>query len=456
VKLRSRVIIGLGGVAVAFAVTAFLIVNTQRRYAIEQLDRQLQNAIPLAFSQFGPRPQPLPPDGAGAFSELFVGRLASDGTMTVLVQGPLVSGTPAVTPELATANAGFGPNSHPFTVGGVDTSDDFRVIVSARRDVASWDVVALSMAQTDAAYTRLLIATAIGAVVVLAAMTLTALWVVRLGVKPINDVTDAADAISGGDRDRRLPSYPTGTEAAHLASAFNQMLDQKEAADERLRQFVADASHELRTPLTSIRGYVELYHRGGLGDQDRLDDAMRRVSGEAERMGALVDDLLLLSKLDRGLPLEMATVDLATMLDDAALDAGAVQPARTITVTSERPLTCTADPLRIQQVVAAVVANALVYTPTDSSVELLGARRDGAAVIEIVDHGPGLDADTAAHVFERFYRGDESRARSTGGSGLGLSIAKSIVEAHGGRMAVHTAPGEGCRFTIALPMLSRT
>ncbi len=450
-KLRNRVIIGLGGVALAFAVTAFLIVNTQRRYSIEQLDRQLQNAIPLAFSQFGPRPQPIPPDGAGAFSELFIGRLATDGTMTVLVQGPLVSGTPDVTPDVAAANSGRGPNSTPFTIGGIDTGDDFRVIVSERRDVAGWDVVALSMAETDAAYTRLLVATGIGAAVVFAVMALTAAWVVRLGVKPINDVTDAADAISGGDRERRLPSYPAGTEAAHLASAFNQMLDQKEAADERLRQFVADASHELRTPLTSIRGYVELYHRGGLTDQDRLDDAMRRVSGEAERMGALVDDLLLLSKLDRGLPLESATVDLATLLDDAALDATAVQPGRTITVSTERPLTCEADPLRIQQVVAAIVANALVYTPADSPIELIGARRDGAAVVEIVDHGPGLDAETAAHVFERFYRGDESRARSTGGSGLGLSIAKSIVEAHGGRIAVHTAPGQGCRFTIALP-----
>ncbi|MFZ4718004.1 MAG: sensor histidine kinase [Ilumatobacteraceae bacterium] len=450
-KLRSRVMLGLGAVAVAFAVVGFLIVNTQRRYSIDQLDRQLQAAIPVAFSQFGPRPQPLPPEGAAAFSELFVGRLDEAGTMTVLVQGPLVTGVPAVTPELAAARAGRGPDARPFTVGGVGTDDEFRVIVAERRDVAGWDVVALSTAQADAAHNRLLWATGIGALVVFAVMAVTALWVVRLGVKPINDVTDAADAISAGDRERRLPSYPPGTEAAHLAAAFNSMLDQKEAADERLRQFVADASHELRTPLTSIRGYAELYHRGGLADQDRLDDAMRRVSGEAERMGALVDDLLLLSKLDRGLPLEIATVDLVALLADAAADARAVQPGREITVQVEQPLSCSADPLRIHQVVAALVANALVYTPADTPIELVGARRDGAVVLEVVDHGPGLDADTAAHVFERFYRGDSSRARSTGGSGLGLSITKSIVEAHGGRIAVHTAPGQGCRFTIALP-----
>jgi two-component system OmpR family sensor kinase len=289
---------------------------------------------------------------------------------------------------------------------------------------------------------------------VFAVIGLTAAWVVRLGVKPINDVTEAADAISAGDRDRRLPSYPAGTEAAHLADAFNSMLDQKEAADERLRQFVADASHELRTPLTSIRGYADLYQQGGLDDRARLDDAMRRVSGEAQRMGALVDDLLLLSKLDRGLSLETSTVDLAALLEDVAADARAVQPDRAVSVECGRPLRCTGDPLRLHQVVAAVVHNALVHTPLDAPIELVGRAADGAVVVEIIDHGPGLDPEIAARVFERFYRGDPSRARSSGGSGLGLSIAKSIIETHGGRISVHTAPGEGCRFTIALPTAS--
>jgi two-component system OmpR family sensor kinase len=185
-----------------------------------------------------------------------------------------------------------------------------------------------------------------------------------------------------------------------------------------------------------------------------LDDAMRRVTGEAERMGALVDDLLLLSKLDRGLPLETIAVDLATLLDDAAADASAVQPDRAISVQCSRPLRCVGDPLRLHQVVAAVVHNALVHTPVDTPIELVGRQADGAVVVEIIDHGPGLDPEVAARVFERFYRGDPSRARSSGGSGLGLSIAKSIIETHGGRISVRTAPGEGCRFTIALPTAS--
>jgi len=465
-KLRNRLLIGLGGVAVAFGITGFLTASTQQRYLTEQVDRQLQNSIRIAFAFFGNRPIPANPNDADTFSEVFLGHLDANGTLTPVVQGQLVTGAPKVTIALAQAHTpkagdgqgggpggpgGPGQNSSPFTVDGVGTSDSFRVIVLQRRESTGYEIVALSLAKADSAYTRLLIATGIGAVVVLSVISLTAAWVLRLGVRPINDVTDAADAISAGDRNRRLPKYPDGTEAAHLAAAFNSMLDQKEAADERLRQFVADASHELRTPLTSIRGYVELYHSGGLTEQDRLDDAMRRVSGEAERMGALVDDLLLLSKLDRGLPLDVANVDLVSLLEDAAADARAVQPGRTVEVKVQAPLACAGDPLRLHQVVAAIVANALVYTPAGTPIELVGSRRDGAVLIEVVDHGPGMDEETASHVFERFYRGDASRARSTGGSGLGLSIAKSIVEAHDGRLVLETMPGNGCRFKIALP-----
>jgi two-component system OmpR family sensor kinase len=336
-------------------------------------------------------------------------------------------------------------------VDGKGTSDRFRVLVFGRREQSGWNVVALSLAKADSAYTRLLVATAIGGVVVLAVIALTGAWVVRLGVKPINDVTKAADAISAGEKDIRVPSYPAGTEAARLADAFNSMLDQKEASDERLRHFVADASHELRTPLTSIRGYADLYQQGGLTDKVRLDDAMRRVSGEADRMGSIVNDLLLLSKLDRGAELHIAAIDLAPMLHEQASDANAVQPERVITVDVDAPLMCDGDADRLRQVVAALVHNALVHTPSDAPIEITGGRAEGAVVVEVVDHGPGMDEVTAARAFERFFRGDPSRARRTGGSGLGLSIAQSIVDAHNGRLVLFTAPGEGCRFRIALP-----
>ncbi|MBI4933325.1 MAG: HAMP domain-containing histidine kinase [Actinobacteria bacterium] len=444
-RLRNRLFVGLGAIVVVFGIIVFLIANTQRRYLVEQVDRRLERSIGLAAGVVTDRPVPLPPEGAADLTELWVGWLALDGTLTPVVEGQLVTGSPDVTLDDARQHATRPGRGEPFTVDG------FRVMAVARPDQQGWSIVALSLEAADAAYVRLLWALGLGALVVLTVVLLIGLWVLRLGVKPITEVTAAAEAIGAGERDRRVPSFPTGTEAAELSDAFNSMLDQKEAADERLRQFVADASHELRTPLTSIRGYADLYQRGGLAEPAKLDDAMRRVTGEAERMGALVDDLLLLSKLDRGLPIEHVSVDLASLLDDAAADARAVQPDRPIRVHCERPLLCQGDPLRLHQVVAALVHNALVHTPVDTAIELTGAPRDGAAVLEIIDHGPGLDPDVANKVFERFYRGDPSRARSSGGSGLGLSIAKSIVETHGGRITVHTAPGEGCRFTVAMP-----
>jgi two-component system OmpR family sensor kinase len=450
VRLRTRLFIGLAGVTLAFAITGYLIANTQRRYLTQQLDRQLQNAVPLAMGVVGDRPGPVPPDGAGALSEVFIGHLALDGTLTTFVQGQLITGTPSITVDEAQTHAGRG-FGEPFTVDGTGTSDRFRVVAFQPRQRDGWDIVGLSAAKADDAYTRLLVATGIGGAVVLAVIALTGAWVVRLGVKPINDVTAAADAISAGERGTRVPAYPEGTEAARLGAAFNTMLDQKEASDERLRQFVADASHELRTPLTSIRGYADLYQQGGLREPARLDDAMRRVTSEADRMASIVNDLLLLSALDRGAALSITEVDMADLLQDAASDGRAVQPDRDITVILDGPLQCRGDGHRLHQVVAALVHNALVHTPVDTPVEISGARADGAVVIEVVDHGPGMDGDTAARAFERFYRGDPSRARHTGGSGLGLSIAQSIVDAHGGRLALFTSPGDGCRFRIALP-----
>jgi two-component system OmpR family sensor kinase len=249
-----------------------------------------------------------------------------------------------------------------------------------------------------------------------------------------------------------MAAYPGGTEAAHLARAFNTMLDERDAADQRLRQFVADASHELRTPLTSIRGYADLYRAGGLTDQARLDDAMRRVSGEAERMSAIVNDLLLLTNLDRGMELALLPVDAAEVLHDVVADARAVQPERPIQLSISGALPCAADRQRLHQVVAALVHNALVHTEGGVAVEVAGRSEAHGIVIDVTDHGPGMDAETAAHAFERFYRGDASRSRHSGGSGLGLAIAKSIIEAHGGRIALETAPGQGCRFRIALPV----
>lgn len=449
-KLRTRLSIGLGAIAIAFGATGYLVATTQHRYLTEQLDRDLQQSMPVAMAVLGNRIGPIDPQEGAALSKLYIGHLEADDTLVTVVQGQSITGTPDIDNDTARAHIQPG-TPDPFTVDGVGTSERFRVLIATRPDRNGFDIIALSLEATDDAYQRLLIATGVGALVVIAIILLIAAWVMRLGVRPIREMTATADAISAGETGARMAHYPAGTEAAHLAAAFNTMLDERDQADQRLRQFVADASHELRTPLTSIRGYADLYQQGGLTEQARLDDAMRRVSGEAARMGSIVNDLLLLTNLDRGLQLRLEPLDIGDLLGDVVADARVVQPARPITLTADTPLLGTADRQRLHQVVAALVHNALVHTPEVAPIEVIGRGEAVGVVIEVIDHGDGMSAETAAHAFERFYRGDPSRSRHNGGSGLGLAIARSIVAAHGGQIDLHTAPGEGCRFVIALP-----
>ena len=235
----------------------------------------------------------------------------------------------------------------------------------------------------------------------------------------------------------------TRAEAGRLAGAFNVMLNERDASEERLRRSVADASHELRTPLTSIRGYLDLYREGGFRGDGELDDVVRRMSQESNRMYELVEDLLLLTKLDEHRPLRQEPVDVAQLLSDAASDASVLQPDRRIVVDAPETVEALGDPLRLQRVVAVLVTNAPVHTDRDAELRLSAEHQSGGFELSVAGTGPGLAPDEADRVFDRFYRGDHSRARTTGGSGLGLAIAKSIVDARGGRVDLITAKGRG-------------
>jgi two-component system OmpR family sensor kinase len=300
---------------------------------------------------------------------------------------------------------------------------------------------------------------AIATAVILAALGLVTWWVLRLGIRPIKRMTDAASSIAGGDLSHRVPESASSTEAGQLGVALNQMLgriedafDVRAQSEDRLRQFVADASHELRTPVTTIRGYAELFRSGGLGEPRELEEAMRRTEQEAIRMGRLVDDMLTLAKLDQDRPLETRSVDLAVLMSDAARDAAAVAPGRSIRTDIEGPVVVTGDEDRLRQVLANVVGNALVHTPLGSAIEL-HLRRDGAcAVVDVVDHGPGMPPEIVARVTERFFRADPSRTRHRGGSGLGLSIADAAIDAHGGDIRVQSIAGVGTTVRITLPV----
>jgi two-component system, OmpR family, sensor kinase len=283
--------------------------------------------------------------------------------------------------------------------------------------------------------------------------------VIRLGVRPIKRMTATATAIAEGDLSRRVEPAAPGTEAAELGSALNTMLGQieasfavREASEERLRQFVADASHELRTPVTSIRGYAELYQRGALDDEASLSQAMRRTEQEAIRMGRLIDDLLLLARLDQGRPLERAPVDLGGLVDDSVLDARAIDPERTIETDLATGITVLGDEHRLHQVLANLLGNALRHSPRTAAVRVSLARRDRVGVLEVHDDGPGMPADVAARAFERFYRADPSRARASGGVGLGLSIVAAVAAAHGGSVSARSEAGAGATFEVVLPL----
>jgi two-component system OmpR family sensor kinase len=228
------------------------------------------------------------------------------------------------------------------------------------------------------------------------------------------------------------------------------------ASEERMRRFVADASHELRTPLTSIRGFAELYRQGAVGDAENLDRVMGRVEQEAARMGLLVEDLLLLARLDQQRPLEQEPVDLLGVVGDAVHDARVLAPDRQIRLDlGDGAPVVLGDEGRLRQVVTNLVSNALTHTPAGTPVSVsleVTPSPDGPRVLlAVADEGPGMSDADRAKVFERFYRADPSRTRAAGGSGLGLSIVAALVAAHRGRVGVQSAPGVGSRFLVELP-----
>ena len=239
-----------------------------------------------------------------------------------------------------------------------------------------------------------------------------------------------------------------------MLAQIEQAFVERTASEARLRRFLADASHELRTPLTSIRGYSELFRRGAGARPEDLATSMRRIEEESARMGVLVDDLLLLARLDQGRPLERVPVDLARIAADAVDDARAVAPERQISLDSPASLTVEGDELRLREVAANLLSNAVEHTPPGSPIEVHLSEEERHAVVEVRDHGPGLSEEQRAAVFEPFYRSDTSRARERGGAGLGLAIVAAIVAAHGGEVRVSSEPGEGATFRVSLPLVT--
>jgi two-component system OmpR family sensor kinase len=465
-SLRARLVAGLvllvlGGLAVANVLTYVEL----RGFLADRVDSQLVDASHQAVGYFtgggpGRELHPGGPDRGGPPgipSGTYEALALSNGTVLSVV--PIGYGQTASSerPSLPTPLSDV-PAGLPRDAQSSTGSTQYRLMVTPVGGApTAYVVVAIPIDQGTLTYFAVLEAS-IGAAV-LALMVLLGLLIVRIGLRPLGRMGETASAIARGDLSRRVSPATPRTEIGRLGLALNGMLSQIESAfaertqsEWRLRRFIADASHELRTPLTSIRGYAELLRRGAQRSPDDAELARRRIEEEAIRMGVLVDDMLLLARLNQGRPLERGPVDLWAIARDARADASAVAPARAVTLSAAEPLVVTGDDMRLRQVVGNLVRNALVHTPPHTPVEIDLARRDGRAVLTVVDHGPGLPPDVGARIFEPFYRGDPGRSRDRGGSGLGLSIVAAVVAAHHGDVRVTESPGGGATFAVELPL----
>ena len=448
-SLRGRLVAGVVVLAgVGMLLVGAITYAVQRDASLDRVDEQLESAIPALRRELaGPgHGEPFgggggPPRGGGAPTDTY-GELrdASGNVIKSEFLGPDDSGeAPDLPAEL--------PRDEPTTIDG------YRVLAVDGRD-GTTTVAAISMDATNESLQQFLLVEGIVIVGALALVGGFALVVVRVGLLPLDRMGHTASAIAGGDLSHRVETTDPRTEVGRLGIALNRMLDRledafaaREASQERLRRFIADASHELRTPLVSIRGYAELYRMGAARSDEDVAKSMRRIEDEAARMGVLVEDLLALARLDEVRAAPHGPVDLAALARDAVDDARVTAPDREISLEAE-PARVTGDADQLRQVLANLLRNALVHTPAGTPIEV---SVDGSVRVAVRDHGRGLPGKDPAALFERFWRAEGGRERGKGGAGLGLAIVAGIVDAHDGTVAAANAPGGGAMFEVRLP-----
>lgn len=485
-SLQARLVaVLLAALAVALAATGYGVQAVLRGYLIAQVDDQLKSVAVRAGTdpgylegllRQGTRQQRLPSpfvivvnvDGAGIGPLLIGDRFDEDAaesrrfpTLTSSQAASLLGGTYTVTADDGSRwRASSFASPRDIDLGNGE-SGPAAVTILERLDGVNHAVANVRRLSLLFGLSVMIMCTLAG-------------WLaIRRAFRPLVEMEETAAAIAGGDLSRRVPERPRSTEVGRLAASLNGMLAQieqafrsREASEARTRRFAADASHELRTPLAAIRGYAELYRQGAV-PPDEIPRTMRRVEDEARRMGGLVEDLLLLARLDERRPGRTEPVDLAVLAGDAVHDARGLDPARPVRLvglagegSGPVPAVVLGDEDRLRQVVANLMANAVRHTEAGTAVEVAvgvdPAPLPGGsalAVLEIRDHGRGLPDDQAERVFERFYRVDSSRSRGHGGgSGLGLSIVAAVVSAHEGRVSHRPTPGGGATFRVEIPM----
>jgi two-component system OmpR family sensor kinase len=459
--LRARILVvtvalflvGLG----AAGVTTYYFLSS---FLVDRIDDQLEAATaPVAAELTRTAPphrdehESFLPDGTYAALVDARGRVQRETGFAFDQDAP----QPEIPTELIRTQAAEGQPTL-TTVPAVGGETEFRLIAEPL-GAEGTVVVALPLTEVRATQRRLLLIAGAVSGLVLVAIAAAAYWLTRRELRPLERMADKAGAIAAGDLSQRVEPDEPRTEVGRLGGALNSMLTEIErafaerlAAEERLRRFLADASHELRTPVTSIRGYAELFRRGAGDRPADLANVMRRIEQEGKRMGELVEELLLLARLDQGLPLERQPVDVAAVVDAAVDAARAADPQRPIDVVSDGPLVVVGAESRLRQVVDNLLTNARVHTPAATPVHVRLGAEDEQVVLEVADEGPGVPPEEADRIFERFHRTDRSRTRSQGGVGLGLAIVRSLVEAHGGAVGYRARQGGGSVFRVVLPL----
>ena len=360
----------------------------------------------------------------------------------------------SITPEQVIERA-----NKPFTIDAPQS--DFRVIAQRLPTGLGTVVVAQSFEDIDRTLLRLQGLFILIGLAMIIFIALASRKVITVGLRPLATVEATAERIAEGDLTARLPDVKPNTEVGRLVSTLNTMLGRIEESfsarvesESKLRRFVADASHELRTPITAIRGFAELHRQGAVTGEEKTKELIGRIENESKRMGSLVEDLLLLARLDQSREMKAEPVNLSKLVSDAVESARAAGPDHLVNFdNAEEEIYALGDNDRIHQVVANLLANARTHTPAGTKIDVSVIQNEDGVRIRIADNGPGLSEKDQGRIFERFYRADASRVRTDGeGTGLGLSIVDAVMRAHAGEVSVESKPGQGATFTLFFPL----
>ena len=478
-SLRSRLTIGIVLLtAIGFAAAFYGTASALNGYLVGQIDNELKSVVGGTAMRLdrgaviqqdnddlneeehrGRRganatPQPL----QRIPTTLSVTLLSADGVIKGELGGDLT--TSQITDyldEFDNATA-LKTESEPFTIKA--KGPDFRAIAVVLPTTGDTLVVAQSLQAVERTKHQLIVLFLIVGLIVLLMIAVAARYVIQIGMRPLENVEKTAEQIASGDLSARLPDAKPTTEVGRLVGSLNTMLSRIEESfaarsesEGRLRRFVADASHELRTPLTAIRGFAELHRQGAVAGESDTKELIARIERESLRMSALVEDLLVLARMDQGPKMEIKPVNLSEVVTDAVESARAAGPGHLITLDAGQEIYALGDENRIHQVVANLLANARIHTPVGTQIKVSIKNSEKEIQVIVSDNGPGLSDENREKIFERFYRVDPSRQRTgVEGSGLGLSIVDAVMRSHGGHVSVDSKVGEGSTFTLHFPL----